>query len=48
VRWAATVKRSTRDLAEARRPLTRRLERRILALERATLQRVRARVGAYC
>lgn len=47
-RWSATVSRTRRNLTRARRPVTRRLERRILALERSTLQRMQERVRLYC
>jgi hypothetical protein len=47
-RWNATVNRTRRDLTRARRPVTRRLERRILKLERSTLQRLQDRVRLYC
>jgi hypothetical protein len=47
-RWSATVNRTRRNLTRSRRPVTRRLERRILELERSTLQRVQDRVRLYC
>ncbi len=47
-RWTATVAATRRDLRRARSPVTRRLARHLLALQRSTLEHVRARVKAAC
>jgi hypothetical protein len=47
-RWTAGVAATRRDLHRARAPVTRRLARRLLALQRSTLRRVDGRVKAYC
>jgi hypothetical protein len=47
-RWTATVAATRRDLRRARSPVTRRLARHLLALQRSTLEHVRARAKAAC